>query len=281
MNIKSFQDPSQFAREAAPLLMAQEAENNLPLGIMHRLQEDPAAVEDVSMLVLYDEEERPVYLTLRTPPHLWILPSVTSVTRQQVCFLTEYLRTEAHEVPGILGEENAVQWFLERWQELTGQETALQMHQGIYRLDKLEEIREGEGKLILAASGQEKLVAKWLEQFSIETNTPAPQDSEQQAKEMIDAERVYLWKKGEEFVSMVCRARTTPHGATVNGVFTPDQFKKQGYASQAVWQLSNLLLREGFSFCALYTDLANPTSNSIYKKIGYQWIGNSKVYHFN
>ena len=74
MNIKSFQDPSQFAQEAAPLLMAQEAENNLPLGIMHRLQEDPAAAEDVSMLVLYDEEERPVYLTLRTPPHLWILP---------------------------------------------------------------------------------------------------------------------------------------------------------------------------------------------------------------
>ena len=57
------------------------------------------------------------------------------------------------------------------------------MHQGIYRLDKLEEIREGEGELILAESAQEKLVAEWLEQFSIETNTPAPQDSEQQAKE--------------------------------------------------------------------------------------------------
>ena len=281
MKIKSFQDPSQFAQEAAPLLIAHEAENNLPLGILHQLQEDPSAAVDVSMLVLYDEEERPVYLTLRTPPHLWILPSVASVTRQQVRFLTEYLRTEALEVPGILGEENSVHWFLERWNELTGQEAELQMHQGIYRLDALKEIRKGEGELVLAESAQQELVAGWLKQFSIETNTPIHEDSRQQAKDMIDAQRVYLWKKGEEFVSMVCRARTTPHGATVNGVFTPDHFKKQGYASQAVWQLSNQLLREGFSFCALYTDLANPTSNSIYKKIGYQWIGSSKVYHFN
>ena len=34
--------------------------------------------------------------------------------------------------------------------------------------------------------------------------------------------------------------------------------------------LSRLLLDGGRASCTLYTDLANPTSNSIYAKIGYR-----------
>jgi predicted GNAT family acetyltransferase len=34
--------------------------------------------------------------------------------------------------------------------------------------------------------------------------------------------------------------------------------------------LSELLLRRGFELCVLYTDLSNPTSNSIYTRIGYR-----------
>jgi predicted GNAT family acetyltransferase len=34
--------------------------------------------------------------------------------------------------------------------------------------------------------------------------------------------------------------------------------------------LSQLLLHRGFELCVLYTDLSNPTSNSIYTRIGYR-----------
>jgi predicted GNAT family acetyltransferase len=37
-------------------------------------------------------------------------------------------------------------------------------------------------------------------------------------------------------------------------------------------------LKSGKKFCNLFTDLLNPTSNSIYQKIGYRKIGESK--HF-
>ena len=39
--------------------------------------------------------------------------------------------------------------------------------------------------------------------------------------------------------------------------------------------ISRLGLERGFSKCVLYTDLANPTSNSIYRKIGYRPICDS------
>ena len=35
---------------------------------------------------------------------------------------------------------------------------------------------------------------------------------------------------------------------------------------------SETLLRSGRRFCCLYTDRANPTSNSIYAKVGYRPI---------
>ena len=38
------------------------------------------------------------------------------------------------------------------------------------------------------------------------------------------------------------------------------------------------LLEEGRSFCLLYTDLANPTSNAIYARIGYRGIRDLAVY---
>ncbi|MEO2005035.1 MAG: GNAT family N-acetyltransferase [Candidatus Poribacteria bacterium] len=47
------------------------------------------------------------------------------------------------------------------------------------------------------------------------------------------------------------------------------ELRGRGYASALVAKLSQHMLDSGFSFCVLYTDLANPRSNAIYEKIGY------------
>jgi uncharacterized protein len=53
-------------------------------------------------------------------------------------------------------------------------------------------------------------------------------------------------------------------------VYTPPALCRRGYASACVAALSARLLTEGRRLCFLYTDLANPTSNAIYQKIGYR-----------
>ena len=89
----------------------------------------------------------------------------------------------------------------------------------------------------------------------------------------LDNASVYLWKVRNQAVSMVNKSRQTKHGATINAVFTPDKFKRNGYATNAVAALSQKILDDGLKFCSLYTDRGNPTSNSIYKKIGYKEVG--------
>ena len=79
---------------------------------------------------------------------------------------------------------------------------------------------------------------------------------------------------------MASSTRPTRNGISVNGVYTPPAKRNHGYATSCVYSVSRLLLERGHSFCALYTDMTNPTSNAIYTRIGYQRIGDSRVYSF-
>jgi len=68
------------------------------------------------------------------------------------------------------------------------------------------------------------------------------------------------------------RTRPTPHGEAIGFVYTPPSERRKGYASAVVARLSQRILDEGKLFCTLYTDLSNPTSNSIYQKVGYRAV---------
>ena len=68
---------------------------------------------------------------------------------------------------------------------------------------------------------------------------------------------------------MAAMIRKTKRFGIVSLVYTPDKLRGNGYATSCVQKLSEHLLQSGFKSCGLFTDKANPTSNSIYKKIGY------------
>jgi hypothetical protein len=78
-------------------------------------------------------------------------------------------------------------------------------------------------------------------------------------------------------VTIAALARSTRRGVTVNAVYTPPEQRGRGHASALVAALSEEGLRRGKEFCVLYTDLANPTSNAIYQRIGYRPIARSKM----
>ncbi len=80
---------------------------------------------------------------------------------------------------------------------------------------------------------------------------------------------------------MAMSAGKTAHGIRVTGVYTPPEFRKKGYATACVGSLTQKLLNDGNEFCFLYTDAANPTSNSIYQKIGYRIECKSQMIKFN
>ena len=72
----------------------------------------------------------------------------------------------------------------------------------------------------------------------------------------------------------------TPNGIRVGPVYTPPELRGRGYATALVAELSQTLLDGGRSFVFLYTDLANPTSNAIYERIGYVRVAESAMIEF-
>ena len=70
------------------------------------------------------------------------------------------------------------------------------------------------------------------------------------------------------------------HSITIGGVYTPPEHRRKGYATALVARLSQHLLGLGYQFVNLFTDLSNPTSNSIYCKIGYNPVCDFRMYAF-
>ena len=62
-------------------------------------------------------------------------------------------------------------------------------------------------------------------------------------------------------------------------MYTPPQLRKRGYATALVAALSRELIDAGRRRLFLTTDVANPTSNAIYARIGYRAL--SDFYHFD
>jgi predicted GNAT family acetyltransferase len=67
-------------------------------------------------------------------------------------------------------------------------------------------------------------------------------------------------------------AGPTPRGVRINFVYTPPAHRGRGYATSCVAALTRHLLDPGKEFCFLFTDLANPTSNKIYRRLGYRHV---------
>jgi predicted acetyltransferase len=119
--------------------------------------------------------------------------------------------------------------------------------------------------------GDRALLREWTVRFTDDIGDPIPKDQaesrgEQMAGGLIDERRGWLWinERGEP-CAMGAHVR-------INFVFTPRDQRGRGYASNLVAALSREQLRAGATFCSLFTDLLNPTSNSIYQKIGYRPI---------
>ena len=98
---------------------------------------------------------------------------------------------------------------------------------------------------------------------------------------MITGGQVFVWEHHGEPVSMAIKTRPIAHSITVSGVYTPPEYRRQGYATALVARLSQHLLDSGYKFINLFTDLGNPTSNSIYRKIGYHPVCDFRMVSFS
>jgi predicted GNAT family acetyltransferase len=123
------------------------------------------------------------------------------------------------------------------------------------------------------------LITEWMIEFSkqLGDQNPAHRDD---VEERFNAGHYFLWRDRGQVVSIAAFAGPTPNGVRINSVFTPIEFRNQGYASANVAALTQHLLDTGRKLVFLFTDLKNPISNSIYQKVGYRPVCDFNDYRF-
>ncbi|WP_101842299.1 hypothetical protein [Halobacillus sp. Marseille-P3879] len=139
MEVKQHHSVKDFLKTTETLLLEREAENNLPLGILHNQKQMNA--DELYMLTIHHEGEC-IYSIMRTPPHYWILPSVDVDHKQPVKTLVEYLAEHSFKVPGVIGEASAAEAFVQAYREKNRGLAELHMRQGVYELKKVNELQK-------------------------------------------------------------------------------------------------------------------------------------------
>jgi len=269
MDFRRFDKAIEFQAASAALLEQRPAENSLMIGIVARLIEDgdaeSADPEKRPLLCVVEEAGRVTAAALRTPPHPLV---VTQAPPQALAFMAECLHADGVSLPGVNGPRSASEAFSATWTRLSGQRAHVQTSLGVYQLDRVSAVPQVPGRLVQAAADDTELLVTWARGFQQDVHTE-PADVRPMVQKRLANGEIFLWIDVQP-VSMAASTRPAPVGIGVNLVYTPPPLRRRGYATAAVAALSQRLLDAGHRRCFLFTDLANPTSNSIYQKIGYQ-----------
>lgn len=274
---------SELLAVAGPFLERNEVENNLILGILQKVQSTHHSPDQPAILFgLVQEADAPVLVFIMTPPHNLLLAGTGSTAEKAAIFLADHVHERIPSFPGIIGHPEIAKAFANAWCHAHGISYRIQMEQRIYRLNKVNDVPLNKGCLRLATSRELDQIAQWIYHFITEVGeTITKEDASNKANMHISEAKLYVWDDGNGVAtSMALRSRTTRHGIVIALVYTPPAQRNKGYATSCVAELSRLLLREGYQFCSLYTDLANPTSNHIYQTIGFEPVSDSIVYTF-
>lgn len=122
------------------------------------------------------------------------------------------------------------------------------------------------------------LVAQWNADFHLFVDGVARRDDDRDREYVaarLASASMYLWCVDATPVAMAGHALpvATPSGLVtrIGPVYTPEELRGRGYGSAVTAWLGDALLRTG-SRVMLYADADYPTSNAVYRRLGFEYL---------
>ena len=187
-----------------------------------------------------------------------------------------------HQRGELLGGSNgalpAAQVIAEETARLTGGHAVVNQHTRLFECTEVTVPEPGPGWRLRAAEPQDApLCLEWYTRFGLEADEQAGREPGTGHTEhftladthhRIEEQVIWLLEDASGEVVHLTAVSTPAYGVSrVGPVFTPRAHRGHGYASYAVAELTRRRLAEGTRMC-LFTDQANPTSNTIYEALG-------------
>jgi GNAT superfamily N-acetyltransferase len=279
MRVERVAGADEVQKRLGLLLASDEARHNLAFGILATARAHPDVYPELDGWVVRDGS-RLVGGALRTPPHnLVVLQPAEDRALGALAVAIE------DELPGVVAAVPEVDLFASAWAERHGLRAVTRFDQRIYVLRALVPPGPTPGAMRLANPRDRELALEWVRAFADEASDDDGVDAAR-IERSVDARiagaeaGLALWEFDGRPVSLAGFGGPTPSGIRIGPVYTPPELRGRGYGTAVTAAASELLLERGYRFCFLYTDLANPTSNAIYRRIGYEPVCDSREVAF-
>lgn len=275
LNIMRWQadsDLETYAERVLPWLQRDPIGNNVLCTIL-QLRLDGTMDPEPDALWLRTEGELEG-VAVRTPPHGLLLSDMSTE-------VAEALGTQLAErhlaLPYVDGPAKATAAFARAYSQVLGGEPKPGRSQRIFQLDRVNPQPEVPGRLREATMEDFDLLATWTRWYLEDSGIPdIVRGIDRRLRRGGGA---WLWEVSARPVSMALLSPPVEGVMRLSAVYTPPQFRRRGYATACVAALSQHALDTGATRCMLYADLANPASNGIYPRIGYQPVSDVQVWH--
>jgi RimJ/RimL family protein N-acetyltransferase len=214
----------------------------------------------------------------RTPPHRL---AVTPLAPEEADALAVHLAGLGRPLPGITGERATAAAFAGSWQRLTGATAGPHERNRLYRLGTL--TAPGplpEGRARVAGATDRGQLLRWYGEFMEAVGGSAAR-AEDWADARISYGGITFWEDTDGTPLAMAGALPMVAGQIrVAPVYTAAHLRGRGYAGAVTAEVSRAALTSGADEVLLFTDLANPTSNALYQRIGYRPVADFAVYDF-
>lgn len=285
MDIVRFREAQAFLDVTFGLLSAEVVRNQVLLGVAAMAADQPHVYPDYEAFVVFDGGV-PVVAAAQTAPYNFIMSH--GGNQGAVRLLSSAIAGSGLEVPGILGNLPLIGEFVRAWDRLTGTTSMEVLRQGVFSLEHVEDLVVTPGQMRDATKDDRTMLIEWWDAFNAEA---LPDDAHgarsssvaERVDLRLDPERgqgVSLWVADDRVVSMSGYSSPVADSVRIGPVYTPPDLRGRGFATALVAGQSRRFLAEGQDRCLLHTDLANPTSNAIYERIGYRKVAEAAEYRF-
>jgi predicted GNAT family acetyltransferase len=265
-------DAPQILDEAGDFLASDPVLHNVILTLLHARATRP----EPGRYWIVDVEGAVAGVVFRSPLHY--IATVTPMPAEAVTAAVECIADDGVRLPGVSGEASTAARFAGHWTERTKSAAVPTQGQRIYEIDAVVPARPTNGKMRAATPDDLDVLVPWVHAFQREIGEP-PGDATAVVARRLTAGQLWIWEDGAP-VALTGVFDTVGGVARVGPVYTPPERRGHGYASALVADVSDIVLGRG-DRCILYTDLENPTSNSIYRALGYRAVAEALKYRFD
>lgn len=255
----------EFLEKSNSWLMSDEVENNGMLSIASAIAKKKAAFSKNAWMasVMLGGEVRGCLINLERDGLM-----ISELPADSIHEVTKLVGDAGIEFSKINGPFVSGVGFAESWSALAKCEWEISHEWRSYIVTKVTmPRRRAEGRLRFAKKVEKPTISEWAVLY--EEEKPAPVSVKEFLMYKLDEGELYVWDD-HGAKTLVAVSGVTKNCARVSAVFTPKEFRGNGYASMAVAKVTKKLLEKGKSFVTLLVDKHDPKVMRIYERLGYE-----------